>query len=222
MRQKWEEYFPERIRTRKRCRRAAVLVLLLLLLPLYIWRIGAVNIGGSGLEERVVPFGEEVGFGSNYIDDPQLQNSEGYFIRVVGAEVLSREELLERSVFTKEDFDNYLRIQGIRRDSLPDYVALIETEIRNESNTETGIDCIFWRLQTKTAYFTSDSTFFHVMNPDTKGSERFRLKVGMTKTIYIVYSLYEHLWPEAPERILEEDPLLVLTEAPVSLRMKLK
>lgn len=132
------------------------------------------------------------------------------------------ESVIERSAFTREEFEQYMIFEQRRLGSLPEHVLIVETEIRNESNTDTGIDCIFWRLQLKETYMTQDSHIYSVLNPDMRGSERFRLKVGMTKTVYLAYPLSEHLWPEAPERILEEDPLLVLTEAPVSLRMKLK
>ena len=196
-----------------------VLIVIAIIVPLYVWRLHAVDEMWHYPTRTYYAIGDEIPLGQNYFDNPQFQRSDGYTLKVIGAKVYDIEDLLAEHDYTMEDFTTLLLFNAIRE--YQRYALVVEVEVRNDENTETGLDMEFWRIEQGTSYHTWDPMLYTALNPETNGSARVRFPIGRTKTFFLPYGIHPERWVNESLELLDYPLYLVVSDVPESIRIQI-
>ena len=182
------------------------IIILSILVFVILWgvRFSAVNRNVDKAETILYPRGEIVPVGEDYFDYAS-EHMEGYTVQVLGAELVTAEEFLER-------YDAL--------DRLPDlgwytnYIYAVRVSIGNEDNPygeEKGISLMQYQLLGPNYILSIEDVCFSLANPTMPGLS-FALRQNTSKEILLPYAVMN--WETSCEHILKDPPRLQITQYP--------
>lgn len=157
---------------------------------------------------------EWVTYENTYRSHPQSEIANGYEIRAVEYQVVKLEDYLQQYKIGPEECEK----RKIPMDK-GDQIALVTVEIRNESNTDSGVNLDFHLLQGVAANMTPSTPLMSVSNQNISADQslRFRFPIGESRTFVLAFHLYPKLWEKEDLSHVE----LIISSFPVSKRIKL-
>lgn len=160
----------------KKCVVCLVAVFLMIVLAV---QIVSVNAAAYSFQEQVFPLGEWVPLEGDFFYSSQ-EHTEGYFVRVSSAEVMTYEEFVER--FHKP-FDYF------GEDSRHDVVVL-KVDFKNDGNTQGGVYIRDFNLKNefRSQYFNTSGHYMAIANPGIDpAAEGIRIRPGTEASLFLVY-----------------------------------
>lgn len=156
------------------------LILGLFLLLLITGRIAYVNFTAYHFKETIYPINEWVPLDGDFFYT-SAENTEGYFVRVSDAEILSYEEFMRKFGFTPDYLSN---------DSQKD-VVLVRVDFKNIDNSDGGIFIRDYNILNASfsAYYAKSDLYMQLANPNFDTSaEGITLLPGTEATLNLVYT----------------------------------
>lgn len=184
-----------------------------LIVTVWIACVISVNSKSEKPITQTYKLGETVAYEKNY-----LQRSDrvldGYSVVVLGTEIMSYQEYLQRYQVKLSDQEHYLNGNPVFR---PEYVYDVEVKFINQNNIDAGIDMFDTLLSNGDVLLMRvDEVLWTLMYPQLSGSYSFRLRPGTEMVFHLpfvpelVYSSKYDM-----ERILQEKMSMVITQYPV-------
>ncbi len=149
-------------------KKISIVVLCILIFCVWAFNIYRVNSTVERVPQKVHLMGQWVEYGDNFYDKA-TENRNGYSVKVVDAEVIVFDDFLKQnniSVYKDEELFK------------PQYIYDVTVVVRNENNTDSGINMIDTTLNSINNIMQVDFDVFDALYPQLNGSISFSVKPG--------------------------------------------
>ena len=149
-------------------KKISIVVLCILIFCVWAFNIYRVNSTVERVHVKVHSMEQWVEYGDNFYDKA-TENRNGYSVKVVNAKVVAFDEFLKQnniSVYKDEELFK------------PEYIYDVTVIVKNENNTDSGINMIDTTLNSINNIMQVDFDVFDALYPQLNGSISFSVKPG--------------------------------------------
>lgn len=149
-------------------KKISIVVLCILIFCVWAFNIYRVNSTAERVPVKVHSMEQWVEYGDNFYDKA-TENRNGYSVKVVDAKVVAFDEFLKQnniSVYKDEELFK------------PEYIYDVTVIVKNENNTDSGINMIDTTLNSINNIMQVDFDVFDALYPQLNGSISFSVKPG--------------------------------------------
>lgn len=191
----------------------------------YLWilRVDQVNKAADYPEIAYHTQGEVVSLGNNQLS-ADFVCMDGYEVKVIGSYTYDVEEYLAQYDLSIQDYiiDNGYEYLGQYAYDflLPKKVVVVDIELINIDNTDTGVDFQWWPLIGRAASAQLDTYFYSLENPQMNGNTMASARLNSTAEVSLPFGfkrsdISQNAWDDLDSYAL----YLVISDFPVSHRL---